>query len=76
MFATPMNVDYQWQRPYITAILETDRSKLHQHIEVADAAIKARVQELSQNPAATAEERLAIEDALSGLKVLRKEIGA
>ncbi len=70
-----MNVDYQWQRPYIMAILETDRSKLPQHVEAADAAINARIQELTQDHAGMPEERLAIEDALSGLKVLRKEIG-
>jgi hypothetical protein len=70
-----MNVDYQWQRPYITAILETDRSKLRQHIDAADAAIKARIHELSRDHAATPEEREAIEDALTGLTVLRREIG-
>jgi hypothetical protein len=70
-----MNVDYQWQRPYITAILETDRSKLRQHIDAADAAIKAGIHELSRDHAATPEEREAIEDALTGLTVLRREIG-
>jgi len=70
-----MNLNYEWQRLYKVAILETDRSKLPRHIAVADAAIKARIHELSQDHAGTADERLAIEDALSGLKVLRKEIG-
>jgi hypothetical protein len=71
-----MNLVYEWQRPYVTAILETDRSKLRQHIAAADGSIQARIRELSQDHGGTPEERLAIRDALDGLKVLRKEIAA
>ncbi|MGA2417044.1 MAG: hypothetical protein ABSF59_21525 [Candidatus Sulfotelmatobacter sp.] len=42
-----MNLDYEWQRPYVTAILETDRSKLRHPIAAAEAAIQARMRELS-----------------------------
>ena len=64
---------YDWQRHYEAAILATDRSRLPGLIEIAQAAIHVRVEELNLDHAATAEERQAIEDALSGLKVLRKE---
>ena len=68
-----MNVDYEWQRHYVAAVLETDRSKLSQRITEAHAAIKARVGELSQDHFGTPE-RAAIETALSGLKLLSNEI--
>jgi hypothetical protein len=69
-----MNVDYEWQRPYVAAVLETDRSKLSQRIAEAHAAIKARVAELSQDHFGTPEERVAIEAALGGLKILSQEV--
>jgi hypothetical protein len=69
-----MNVDYEWQRHYVAAVLETDRSKLSQRIAEAHAAIKGRVGELSQDHFGTPEERAAIETALSGLKLLSNEI--
>jgi len=37
-----MNLDYEWQRPYVSAVLETDRSKLSERIQEAHAAIDAR----------------------------------
>lgn len=66
--------DYPWARSYKAAILETDRSKLAKHIRTAEQAIAARERELNQNGAGTEEERSAIRDALSGLRVLRKEL--
>jgi hypothetical protein len=65
--------DYPWGRFYEVAILETDRSKLTDHIRLAEQAITARVQELKSDHGGTEEERSAIRDALSGLKTLRKE---
>jgi len=70
----PMNVDYEWQRPYVAAVLETDRSKLPPLIEKADAAIQTRIHELNQDHHGTRQERLAIEFALNCLKLLSKEI--
>jgi hypothetical protein len=69
-----MIVEYPWGRSYETAILETDRSKLATHIQVAERAIMARIQELSRDHGGSEEERAAIRDALSGLKILQKEI--
>jgi len=70
----PMNVDYEWQRPYVAAVLETDRSKLSERIAEAHAAIRARVAELSQDHFGTPEERMAIEAAVRGLKTLSREV--
>jgi hypothetical protein len=69
-----MNVDYEWQRPYVEAVLETDRTKLPQRIEQAYATIHARTQELSQDHQGTPEERLAIDFAMNCLTLLSKEI--
>jgi hypothetical protein len=69
-----MKVDYEWQRPYVAAVLETDRTKLPQRIAEAHASIRARVGELSQDHFGTPEERMAIETALNGLQLLKQEI--
>ena len=71
-----MNLDYEWQRPYVEAVLETDRTKLPQRIEQAYASIHARIDELSQDHQGTPEERLAIDFALNCLKLLSQEIAA
>ena len=68
-----MKVDYEWQRPYVAAVLETDRSKLAQRIEEASGAINTRMLELKHDDHGTAEERMAIEFALSGLKILGED---
>ena len=69
-----MIAEYPWGRSYQTAILETDRSKLAKHIQVAERAIMTRMQELNSDHGGTEEERAAIRDALSGLKILQKEL--
>lgn len=69
-----MIADYPWGRFYETAILETDRSKLAKHIQVAEQAIMTRSQELDSHHSGSEVERAAIRDALSGLKILQKEI--
>jgi hypothetical protein len=69
-----MNVDYEWQRAYVAAVLETDRSKLSQRIAEAHAAIHARVGELRRDPMGTPEEQMAIDSALGGLKILSEEV--
>lgn len=66
--------DYPWARSYKAAILETDRSKLAHHIQIAEQAIYARERELNRNGAGSEEEHSAIRDALSGLRVLRDEL--
>jgi len=70
-----MKMDYKWQGPYVAAVLETDRSKLPQLIAEAHAAIQARLDELCKHHIDTPEERMAIDSALGGLKVLSEEVG-
>ena len=68
-----MITEYSWGLSYKIAILETDRSKLPGHIQMAEQAIMGRLQELNGDHGGTEEERAAIRDALSGLRVLQKE---
>lgn len=69
-----MIADYPWGRSYKLAILETDRSKLAERIQVAERAIMARLQELNNDHGGTEAEQTAIRDALSGLRMLQKEL--
>lgn len=66
--------DYPWARSYEAAILETDRAQLAKHIQLAEQAVAARERELNDKRVGTEEERSAIRDALSGLRVLRDEL--
>jgi hypothetical protein len=65
---------YGWQELYATALLETDWMKIEHYIEATEHAIRARRNEFVLNHGGTPEENQAIEDALSGLTVLRKEV--
>ena len=65
---------YGWQELYAIALLETDWSKIEEKIEVAENAIRVRLHEFSMNHGGTPEENQAIEDALNGLNVLRKDV--
>jgi hypothetical protein len=66
----------EWGKLYQAAILETDWSKIEDRIHAADSAISARLQELSTHHGETPEEKHRIEDALSGLRALRREVAA
>lgn len=65
---------YEWQRPYETAILETDRSRLPKMIASAQAAINARIETLRLDHQGSPDERQAIADALAGLRILVNEV--
>jgi hypothetical protein len=67
---------YGWQELYAIALLETDWSKIEEKIEVAENEIRVRLHEFSMNHGGTPEENQAIEDALNGLNVLRKDVAA
>ncbi|MGC2154245.1 MAG: hypothetical protein WA618_19555, partial [Terriglobales bacterium] len=77
-----MNGIYEWQRLYEAAILETDRSRLPRLITEAQAAIDARIEalrshsdgEIDGETYRIAEEKQAIADALSGIRILKKEV--
>jgi hypothetical protein len=65
-----------WETLYQAAILETDWAKIEEHIRAADSAISARLREFSLNRGGTLEENQRIQDASSGLSVLRREVTA
>jgi hypothetical protein len=64
-------VKRDWERLYRAAVLESDRSKLLQRIEVAEAAILERSRSLSNPPGNNGEEQDAISRALHISSVLR-----
>ena len=67
---------YGWQELYATALLETDWTKIEHKIQAAENVIGARLHEFSLNHGGTPEENQAVEDALNGLSVLRKDVAA
>lgn len=68
-----MTTTYPWQSVYLAAVLETDTSQLAQRIAAAENAIRGRTTELEQDHHGTPEERSALADALTGLRILRRE---
>ncbi len=66
----------EWVKLYQAAILETDWSKIEERLHAADSAISARLHEFSVDHGGTPEEKQRIQDALSGLSVLRREVAA
>jgi len=71
-----LKTKYCWQQLYATALLETDWLKIEEEIQLAENGIRVRLHEFSMNHGGTPEENQAIEDALNGLKVLRKDVTA
>jgi hypothetical protein len=63
----------EWQRCYVEALLETDAANLVEKVAGAEKAILSRVGELCMSSSGEEEWR-AIEDAIAGLSVLRREI--
>ena len=67
---------YSWQESYQAALLETDWTKMHERVQTAESAIHQRRLVLSQDHRGTDEERAALVNAMSGLRVLRNECGS
>jgi hypothetical protein len=65
-----------WQEIYESALLETDWLTIEEKIQLAENGIRARLHEFSINHGGTRDENQAIEDALNGLDILRKEVAA
>jgi hypothetical protein len=65
-----MNTQYDWERLYLSAVLETDDRKLLKQIEAARVALDTRKMELGGGDLA---ESLAIGNALHALEILRAE---
>ena len=59
-----------WRELYRAAILEVNLDKLGERVKAAEEAIRARA---SLNGDIPSDERIAIEDALSALSVLKQE---
>ena len=58
----------------MAALFETDWAKMRERLPAAEAELRERQRVLSEDHGGTAEERQAIADAISGMKMLRKEV--
>jgi hypothetical protein len=61
----------EWQEPYLEALMETDERKLVTRVKLAESVILMRLRAIQSDSDMT--EKQAIEDALSGLTVLKRE---
>jgi hypothetical protein len=59
----------KWQSPYLRALMETEQTKLGARLEVAQKAILLRMKSIPESQ----EETQALEDALRGLSILKRE---
>ena len=62
----------EWQKPYHEALLEPNLQKVAERVNEAERAILSRLQEIRVGSDNRMEAQ-AIEDALNGLRVLKKE---
>jgi hypothetical protein len=60
-----------WQNEYQAALVELDREKLPKRVAAAETSVYMRLQQISRGSDDQAE-RQAIEDALAGLRFLKK----
>ena len=65
---------YCWQESYQAALLETDWTKMQERVQTAESEIHQRRLVLSQDHGGTDEERVALVNAMSGLRVLRMDV--
>jgi hypothetical protein len=63
----------EWQRLYVDALLETDPLKLVGRVATAEKVILMRVEELCRSSDGAVEWQ-ALEDAITGMSVLKREI--
>jgi PAS domain S-box-containing protein len=63
-----------WKQLYQSAMLEFDRTKLKDRVEVAQHAIEDRLRDLGQDRGGSSQECQQLRDALSGLRVLSREV--
>jgi CheY-like chemotaxis protein len=63
-----------WKQLYQSAMLEFDRSKLGDRIDTAQHAVQHRMRELEESAAAAPKEYQQLRDALSGLRVLARDL--
>ena len=66
---------YEWEGPFNAALMEKDRSKLPERIDVAQTAINRRLEEMKLNEGdGSPEERQAIRNAQLGINLLKEEV--
>ena len=70
------SVRYSWQESYQAALLETDWTKMQGRVQTAESEIHQRRLLLSQDHGGTDEERAALVNAMSGLRVLRMNVAS
>lgn len=63
-----------WKQLYQSAMLEFDRTKLKDRVELAQHAIEDRLRDLGQDRGGSSQECQQLRDALSGLRVLSREV--
>jgi hypothetical protein len=73
--STKRDVKQDWEKLYRAAIVESDRSKLLQRVEGAEAAILERSRCLSKSSSNSGKEQEAITRALHILSLLRAKAG-
>jgi hypothetical protein len=69
-----MITDYIWRKSYLSALLETDWTKMPNRLQEAEAELRERERVLSEDHGGTAQERQAIADAINGLKMLQRDV--
>ena len=67
---------YSWQESYRAALLENDWTKMQERVQTAESEIHQRRLVLSQDHGGTDEERAALVNAMSGLRVLRMNVAS
>ena len=65
---------YRWQDSYQAALLETDWTKCVELVQTAECEIHQRRLQLAKDHGGTDEERAALVNAMSGLRVLQKDV--
>jgi hypothetical protein len=64
------SVEYRWQQPFLSVLTEVDTEKFAVGLAVADDALFNRLLEL-EGTSASNEERLALENTMQDLRLLR-----
>jgi hypothetical protein len=71
-----MTTERDWEKLYHAAVMETDWSRIEEHIQAAESAISHRLHELSLEHGGAPEENQAITNAVVALEILRKDVAA
>jgi hypothetical protein len=68
-----MRTSYSWRESYRAAVLETDWTKMQERVQTAESEIHQRRLVLAQDHGGTVEEREALVNAMSALRILRTD---